>query len=136
MKQAATETTFMEKIHSEKGWITVISLNQIISHPPKNKIIKTEDIKSILEYSPKKNAANKIPEYSILYPETNSASASTKSNGVLFVSAKIEMKKTAHKGNNGKQNQMSRCCIREICIKFSVPDIKMMGKIINAIDTS
>jgi len=34
--------------------------------PPKNNIIKTLDIKNILEYSPKKKAANSIPEYSIL----------------------------------------------------------------------
>lgn len=42
-------------------------------------MIKSADIKKILEYSPKKNAANNIPEYSILQPATNSASASAKS---------------------------------------------------------
>jgi len=34
--------------------------------PLKNKIIYKADIKKILEYSPKKNAAKSIPEYSIL----------------------------------------------------------------------
>ena len=34
-----------------------------------------------------------IPEYSVVYPETNSDSASDKSNGILFPSAKEEMKK-------------------------------------------
>jgi hypothetical protein len=36
-------------------------------------------IKSILAYSPRKKKAKVIAEYSILYPETNSASASGKS---------------------------------------------------------
>jgi len=79
------------------------------SQPPKNKIIKRPDIKKILEYSPKKKAANKIPEYSILYPATNSASASPKSKGVLLVSAKIDIKKIIAKGNKGKQNQIVSC---------------------------
>jgi hypothetical protein len=34
--------------------------------PPKNKIINKLDIKKILEYSPKKKAANNMPEYSTL----------------------------------------------------------------------
>ncbi len=40
-----------------------------------------------------KKKANPNPEYSTLYPETNSASASGKSNGGLFVSANAEIKK-------------------------------------------
>ena len=38
-------------------------------------------------YSPIKNIPHLIPEYSVAYPATNSASCSSKSNGVLFVSA-------------------------------------------------
>jgi hypothetical protein len=55
-----------------------------------------------LPYSPKKNIANKIEEYSTLYPATSSASASGKSKGERFVSAKIEIKKIKDKGNKGK----------------------------------
>ncbi len=51
-------------------------------------------------YSPKKNIANVIEEYSTLYPATSSASASGKSKGVLFVSANIDIKKTIKQGNN------------------------------------
>jgi len=72
-------------------------------------MIKIPDIKKILEYSPKKKAANRIPEYSILYPATNSASASPKSNGVLLVSANIDIKKIKTNGNKGKQNQIVSC---------------------------
>jgi hypothetical protein len=64
------------------------------------------DIKSILLYSPKKNIANIIDEYSTLYPATYSASASGRSNGALFVSANIETKKIRAQGNKGPANQI------------------------------
>jgi hypothetical protein len=47
-----------------------------------------------------------MEEYSTLYPATNSASASGKSNGARFVSANAAIKKINHKGNNGKINQI------------------------------
>ena len=50
------------------------------------------DIIIILLYSAKKNKTKPTAEYSTLYPETNSASASGKSKGCLFVSAKIQKK--------------------------------------------
>jgi hypothetical protein len=46
----------------------------------------------IFKYSPKKKNAKGMDEYSTLYPATNSASASGKSNGALFVSIKIHIK--------------------------------------------
>jgi len=51
------------------------------NQPPKNKIETKALIKSILAYSPRKNKGKVIAEYSTLYPETNSASASGKSKG-------------------------------------------------------
>ena len=51
------------------------------NHPPKNSIETKAPIKSILAYSPKKNRAKVIAEYSTLYPDTNSASASGRSKG-------------------------------------------------------
>jgi len=48
-------------------------------------------IKIILIFSPKKNCAKVIAEYSTKYPATNSASASGKSKGGLFVSARAEI---------------------------------------------
>jgi hypothetical protein len=63
------------------------------NQPPKNRITFIELIISMLAYSPKENKANPIAEYSTLYPETSSASASGRSKGCLFVSAKAETKK-------------------------------------------
>jgi len=74
-------------------------------HPPKKNNAVTVDIKIILLYSAKKNKANPIAEYSTLYPDTNSASASGKSNGCLFVSAKAQIKNIKKSGNNGIQSQ-------------------------------
>jgi len=49
------------------------------------------DIKIIFRYSAIKIIVNNPPEYSVLKPDTNSLSPSDKSNGVRFVSAKIEV---------------------------------------------
>ncbi|GMF23305.1 unnamed protein product [Phytophthora lilii] len=68
-------------------------------------------------YSPKKNNANPIAEYSTLYPETNSASASGKSNGCRFVSAKHDIKKLKRRGKRGKQYH-TVFCAKTIEIKF------------------
>jgi hypothetical protein len=51
------------------------------NQPPKNNVEAKALINSIFAYSPKKNRAKVIAEYSTLYPETNSASASGKSKG-------------------------------------------------------
>lgn len=74
INQVAINTTLIEKTSSGKietnkksySPIGKTNFGKIGSQPPKNRITKKEDIRSILEYSPKKNAANKIPEYSIL----------------------------------------------------------------------
>lgn len=75
-------------------------------HPPKNNIDTKALIKSIFAYSPKKNKAKVIAEYSTLYPETSSASASGKSNGCRFVSASIDTQNRTNIGNKGIINQM------------------------------
>jgi len=75
-------------------------------HPPKKRIVVIEEIKIILLYSAKKNKANPIAEYSTLYPDTSSASASGKSNGCLFVSANAHIKKSTKTGNKGNANHI------------------------------
>jgi hypothetical protein len=75
------------------------------NQPPKNKIEIKALIKSMLAYSPKKNKAKVIAEYSTLYPETSSASASGKSKGCRFVSASIETQNKMNIGNKGIINQ-------------------------------
>lgn len=52
--------------------------------------------------------ANKTDEYSTLKPETNSASASGKSNGVLLVSAKSSTKKIKADGAHGNIFQTAK----------------------------
>ena len=76
------------------------------SQPPKNKITIKKLIKTILLYSPKKNKANGIDEYSTLYPATSSDSDSGRSNGALFVSAKQEIINIIHNGNRGNTNHI------------------------------
>ena len=106
------------------------------SHPPKKKITITVAIKSILLYSPKKNMAKIIEEYSTLYPATNSASASGKSKGARLVSANIEIKNIMAQGNKGKQNQPVRSWAATISVKFKDPANKMTGKIKRPKETS
>jgi len=87
-----------------RGAGSIAGNRKLGNHPPKNKITRTADINNILLYSPKKNIAKIIDEYSTLYPATSSASASGKSKGALFVSASIEIKKIIAQGNKGKTN--------------------------------
>jgi hypothetical protein len=75
------------------------------NHPPKkNKTVKVH-IKMILLYSAKKNKAKPMAEYSTLYPDTNSASASGKSKGCLLVSANVQIKNIINIGNKGNMYQ-------------------------------
>jgi hypothetical protein len=106
------------------------------SQPPKNKITIIVDINNILLYSPKKNIAKIILEYSTLYPATSSASASGKSKGARFVSAIIEIKKIIALGNNGKTNHPFCDCVIIISRKFNEPANKITGKITKPIETS
>lgn len=103
--------------------------------PPKNKIVVKLHIKSILALSPRKNKAKPILEYSMKYPATSSASASGKSNGCLFVSAKADTKNITNKGKRGIQNQTSFWA-KTISVRFKEPTHKITLININPIDTS
>ena len=82
---------------------------QLWDQPPKNNKTLKVDINKIFAYSAKKNKANPILLYSTLYPATNSPSASGKSKGALFNSAKLATKKIKKKGKNGTINQVFSC---------------------------
>jgi hypothetical protein len=60
----------------------------------------------IFAYSPKKNKAKPIAEYSVKNPATNSASASGKSKGARFVSARILTNQIKKAGKSGIKNQI------------------------------
>jgi hypothetical protein len=73
----------------------------VVNHPPRNMITVKVLIRIIEPYSARKKSAKPILAYSTLKPETNSLSASGKSNGALFVSAKIETRNIKNKGKKG-----------------------------------
>jgi len=70
------------------------------NHPPKNKHIIKQEAIIIFEYSAKKKNTKPTAEYSTLYPDTNSDSASGKSKGTLLVSANIVIKHKTKQGKN------------------------------------
>ena len=86
-----TPITILRESQKLPGRTVTGKLCIIGNQPPKNNIDEKALIKSIFAYSPKKKRANVIAEYSTLYPETSSASASGKSKGCLLVSANIEI---------------------------------------------
>jgi len=104
-------------------------------HPPKKRIIVKEDIRIMFEYSPKKNKANPMAEYSVKYPATNSASASGKSKGARFVSARIHTSQIIIAGNNGMKNQIP-CWASTISVKLRLPTSKKISRRINPIPSS
>ncbi len=53
-----------------------------------------------------------------------------------MVSASIEIKKITALGKRGNQNQVVRCCVNTISLKFSEPAKRITGKIVRPIDTS
>lgn len=103
--------------------------------PPKNNTVERAHINKMFALSPRKNKAKPIEEYSTKYPATNSASASGKSNGCLFVSAKAEAKNMINKGNNGIHSH-TFCCINTISLKLSEPTHNMVLINTKPIDTS
>src|SRR5207249_10343331 len=64
------------------------SLYHGTSHPPRKSVVITVAMVAIDMYSAMKKSANFMDEYSVWYPATSSASASAKSKGRRFVSAK------------------------------------------------
>ena len=93
-------------------------------------------INVILPYSPRKNIAKIMEEYSMLYPATNSASASGRSNGVRFVSAIIAIKKIIARVKSGKTYGSVARCIITIVVKFNEAARRITGKITKLIETS
>lgn len=71
------------------------------NQPPQNILTHTADISNIFVYSPIKKKAKIKEEYSVLYPATNSDSASGKSKGALLVSAIMLIKKIMAAGKKG-----------------------------------
>src|SRR5262244_3595989 len=75
------------------------------SHPPRNNVVATDETTIMLAYSARKNSANRIPLYSVWNPPVSSCSASGKSNGARFVSARPPMKKITKASGCTNANQ-------------------------------
>src|SRR5262245_51992972 len=66
------------------------------SQPPRDSVAAIELITIMFRYSPRKNSAHFIDEYSVWKPATSSPSASGRSNGARFVSANAVIRKIAN----------------------------------------
>jgi hypothetical protein len=106
------------------------------NQPPQKRTTLIADMSNILLYSPKKNIAKMMEEYSTLYPATSSASASGKSNGARLVSANIDTKKIIAQGNKGAANQIVRSCAKTISVILDEPASRITGRIVSPIETS
>src|SRR6476660_7846724 len=62
--------------------------------PPRNSSVATQETVIMLAYSAMKNEANFMLEYSVWKPATSSFSASGRSKGTRFVSAKAATRKS------------------------------------------
>jgi len=85
-------------------------------------------IKTILAYSAKKKKTKIAAECSVMNPETNSDSASAKSNGALFVSAIHPIKNIINIGNNGK-TKYTIFCASIFTVRFKLPVNKTTNNI-------
>ena len=79
----------------------IVSAMELIglSKPPKKKNEPTTQYRNIAAYSSMKKKDQRMPEYSVMNPATSSDSASGRSKGARFVSARIEMKNRRKAGS-------------------------------------
>src|SRR6267378_5649597 len=93
--------------------------------PPRNSKEPIAESRIMLAYSPRKNRAKGIDEYSVWKPCTSSASDIGRSNGGRLVSASAETKKITNIGNSGSQNQLNipkrPSCASTIAERLSEP---------------
>jgi hypothetical protein len=112
--------------------------------PPRNSTIATELIANTAAYSPRKNSAHFMLEYSVWNPATSSDSASGRSNGARLVSASaVIMKITNERKPNGVNTyQPGRNgtgpvpCACTISTSDRVPAMSSTGRVEIPIDSS
>src|SRR5690606_28362663 len=110
------------------------------NHPPRNRMVVSEHMRTIETYSPSMNMRYGVDEYSTMKPATSSDSASGRSNGGRFVSASAETKNTMNIGNSGSQNQFRKpqlpSCARTMSLRLSEPTHSSTVMMTKPIDTS
>src|SRR5512141_2845095 len=140
MAKTTTETAFQNH-HMAAGRMPVPRMASIASalrpgtcQPPRKSVVAMAERTQMLPHSTMKKMAKRKPEYSELYPDTSSDSASGRSNGVRFASASWlmkRMKKATNAAGFRKMNhsQGSPPCARMMPCIDSVPAIAMGTKI-------
>src|SRR4029078_3978067 len=138
---------------NRKNMNSALSVNQITpgtqvkggygtgeSQPPRNRMVALAHMVPIATYSPSMNIRWCAEPYSTMKPATSSDSASTRSNGGLFVSARAEMKNTTNIGNSGNQYQLNRpyfpSCAETIAVRCSDPAQSSTVMMTKPIETS
>src|SRR5215471_18861585 len=93
------------------------------AQPPRNMMVASVDTRIMLAYSPRKNSAKGVPEYSTWNPATISDSPSATSKGARLVSAIPEMKYTMSNGNSHSQfhDMIPPAWLSTILPKFMLP---------------
>lgn len=100
-----------------------------MSHPPRKSVAIIADAVSMFAYSAMKNMLNFIDEYSVWYPVISSDSASGRSKGRRFVSAKAETTKRKNDSPSGSANQrlLPACCVHTTCVSVTLPTSMKTG---------
>src|SRR5216683_2973799 len=98
--------------HANGGTALKSGASMGAAQPPRNMTVASADTRIMLAYSPRKNSAKGMPEYSTWNPATISDSPSATSNGARLVSATPEMKYTSSSGKSQNQFQLNEppCC--------------------------
>lgn len=99
-----------------------------MTYPPKNRIAVSVLISTILQYSARKKKTKIMDECSVKKPATSSDSASGRSNGVRFVSARAEIKKIIARGSRGTTNHTA-CWSSIIVVMWNDPVIMITVRI-------
>src|SRR5437870_4683527 len=109
MNKTAQTLANSQPIPSPKGcqpnMSTSLSNGHGESHPPRNMIDVSDEIRIMFMYSARKNTAKATPEYSTWKPATISDSPSAISNGCRLVSAMPETRYTTASGSSGQMYQ-------------------------------
>src|SRR5690625_7335854 len=93
-----TTTKVFSPSHNQPGTHVNGAKSKGGNQPPKNMMDASADRKIILAYSPRKNRAKPIPEYSTIGPATISDSPSPTSKGWRLASATAAMAEHAQRG--------------------------------------
>src|SRR5688572_2270163 len=118
------------------------------SQPPRKSSVVSAQISTTATYSPSMNIMYGVEEYSTMKPATSSDSASGRSKGGRFVSARPEMKKIRKSGKSGIRCQSRKVlgrpsivprpvvCASTTSVRLSEPTASSTAMMTKPIETS